>query len=97
MNPKIDINHICALANLKLTDKEKKHLALQMIKIIQWVGKLEELEFEASEEEVYSSVSFSTPFREDRVQPSFPAEEAAANSPEKDKGFITVPRVIEEK
>jgi aspartyl-tRNA(Asn)/glutamyl-tRNA(Gln) amidotransferase subunit C len=76
---------------------DKKHLAPQMIKIIEWVGKLEELEFEASEGEVSSSVSFSTPFREDRIHPSFPAEEAVANSPEKDKGFIKVPKVIEEK
>lgn len=97
MDPKIDIDHICALANLELSEKDKKHLGPQMIKIIQWVGKLEVLESGASKGRGHPSVSLSTPFREDKVQPSFPAEEAVANSPEKDKGFIKVPKVIEKK
>jgi aspartyl-tRNA(Asn)/glutamyl-tRNA(Gln) amidotransferase subunit C len=97
MNPKIDLDHICALANLKLTEEDKKRLAPQMIKIIKWVNKLEELKFDVSRGELYSSVSFFLPFRQDKRQPSFSIEEALGNSPEKNGGFIKVPKVIEEK
>jgi len=97
MNPKIDLDHICALANLRLTKDDKKSLKPQMIKIVEWVNKLEELEYDVSKGEVYSSVSFSLPFRKDRIQPSFSPDDALANSPEKSQGFIKVPKVIEEK
>jgi aspartyl-tRNA(Asn)/glutamyl-tRNA(Gln) amidotransferase subunit C len=97
VNPKIDLDHICTLANLKLTEEDKKLLEPQMIKIIKWVNKLEELEIDISKGELDSSVSLSLPFREDKIKPSLPTEEALASSPEKSEGFIKVPKVIEEK
>lgn len=97
MKAKVDIDHLCALANLKLTKKEKSHLTSQMLKIVEWVTKLEELKIEVSKGEVYSPVSFSLPFRQDKILESLPSEEALANSPEKDNEFIKVPKVIEEK
>ncbi len=45
-----------------------------MIKIVEWEEKLEELELDFSKGEVYSSVSFSIPFWEDEIRPSFPNE-----------------------
>jgi aspartyl/glutamyl-tRNA(Asn/Gln) amidotransferase C subunit len=97
MKPKVDLDHICALVNLKLTEEDKRLLMPQMIKIVEWVNKLKELEFDVSRGEVYSSISFPIPFRKDKIQPSFSTEQALANSPEKSEGFIKVPKVIEEK
>ena len=97
MEPKMDIDYVCALANLKLSEEEKSRLEPQMINIVKWVDKLEELEFDVSKGEVYSLISFSLPFRKDKIQPSFPAIKALANSPENSDGFIKVPKVIEEK
>jgi len=97
MKQKIDIDHICALANLKLSEEEKKHLEPQLVKIVEWVNKLEELKLDVSKGEVYSPVSFSLPLREDEIQPSIRAEQALANSPETGDKFIKVPKVIEEK
>lgn len=97
MKPKIDIDHVCALANLKLTKKEKSLLAPQIIKIVEWVTKLEELKIEVTRGEVYSPVSFSLPFRQDKILESLPSGEALANSPERSNEFIKVPKVIEEK
>ncbi len=97
MNPKFDLDHICSLANLKLTREDKKLLEPQMNKIIRWVDKLEELEIDVSKGEVYSSVSFPLPFREDKIKPSLLTGEALASSPEKSEGFVKVPKVIEEK
>lgn len=97
MKPRIDIDHICELAYLKLTDEEKARLEPQLIKIVEWVGKLEGLELDVSKGEVYSPVSFPLPFRQDMMQPSFSTAEALDNSPEKSAEFIKVPKVIEEK
>lgn len=47
-----------------------------MIKIVEWVGRQEELELDLSKGEVHSPVSFSIPFREDEIRPPFPAEPA---------------------
>lgn len=97
MKFKIDIDHICTLARLNLTYREKKYLTPQMIKIVEWVNKLEKLKIDISGEEVYSFLSFSLPFRKDEVCPSFPTKKALANSPEKNEEFIKVPKVIQEK
>jgi hypothetical protein len=47
-----------------------------MIKIVEWVEKLEELELDLSKGEVYSALSFSIPFGEDEIRSSFPTEPA---------------------
>ncbi len=97
MKSSLNIDHICALAHLKLSLEEKKHLVPQMIKIIEWINKLEELKIDISRGEVYSSLAFPLPWREDKVQTSLPQEKALANSPEKSQEFVKVPKVIEGK
>ncbi len=97
MKQKIDIDHICALANLKLSKEEKARLEPQLVKIVEWVNKLEELELDVTQGEVYSPVSFSLPLREDEIQPSISSEDALSNAPETGGKFIKVPKVIEEK
>ncbi|MFQ5721411.1 MAG: Asp-tRNA(Asn)/Glu-tRNA(Gln) amidotransferase subunit GatC [Candidatus Aminicenantales bacterium] len=97
MKSSVNIDHICNLAHLKLSSEEKKYLVPQMIKIIEWVNKLEELKIDISRGEVYSPLASSLPWRKDEVQPSLPLEKALANSPEKSQGYIKVPKVIEGK
>ncbi len=97
MKPKIDIDYVCALAHLQLTEEEKNQIAPQLKKIVEWVNRLEELDINASGGEVYSTVSFSAPFRKDDVQPSLLEEDVLTNAPEKAHKFIKVPKVIEEK
>ncbi len=74
MKPKISIDSVCISTHLILTREERSHLEPQMIKIVGRVKKLEELELDLSKGEVYSAVSFSIPFREDEIRPSFPNE-----------------------
>lgn len=97
MEKKIDIDHICALASLKLTQEDKSQLVPQMNQIVEWVDKLGELRLESSKNEEYTPVSFSLSFRDDEIKPSFSDKEALANSPENDGEFMKVPKVIEEK
>jgi len=94
---KFDIDHICALANLKLSEEEKARLEPQLVKIVEWVNKLEELELDLTQGEVYTPISFPLPLREDEVQPSISSEDALSNSPDTGGKFIKVPKVIEEK
>lgn len=44
----IDLEHICLLAHHKLTEREEKQLAPQVLKIINWINRLEELKYWAS-------------------------------------------------
>ena len=73
------------------------HLAPQMMRIVEWVAKLDELDFETLENQVYSPVSFPLSLRKDEALESLSPEEALAGAPEKSQGFITVPKVIEKK
>ncbi len=97
MEPPIDIDYVCALARLRLTAEERALLAPQMVKIIEWVGKLSDLRLNDPGAEVFCAVPFALPFREDKIRESLSVEEALANSPDKNSGFIKVPKVIEEK
>lgn len=97
MKKKIDIDHICSLASLKLTEEDKAGLVSQMNNIVEWVDKLGELKINLSTHQEYTPVSFPLPFREDKILPSFSSGKALANSPEKEGEFITVPLVIQEK
>jgi len=97
MKPSIDIDYVCALARLELSAEERTILAPQMVKIIEWVGQLSNLRLNDPGSEVFCPVPLPLPFREDETRGSLSVEEALANSPEKNYGFIKVPRVIEEK
>lgn len=97
VKPKINIDYVCALAHLRLSDKEKSRLAPQLIKIVQWVDKLEELHIDISKGEMFSPVPFPLPLRKDEILASFSSDVALANSPEKKGNFIKVPQVIKEK
>jgi len=44
MKSKIDISYICSLANLGLTEEDKKNLVPQVVKIVEWVDKIQERE-----------------------------------------------------
>jgi len=97
MKPKIDVDYVSILAHLQLTDEEKADFAPKLIKVVEWVSKLEELKPEDSGQEARSSVPFAFPFRVDEIRDSFSTESALANAPEKKRDFIIVPKVIEEK
>jgi aspartyl-tRNA(Asn)/glutamyl-tRNA(Gln) amidotransferase subunit C len=97
MKPPIDMDYVCALARLELSAEEKTILAPQMIKIIEWVGQISNLRLNGSDPEASCPSPVPLPFREDEIRASLSVEEALANSPEKNSGFIKVPKVIEEK
>lgn len=95
LNMKIDLEHISRLANLELTEEEKKILPGQMEKIIGWVGQLVSLK--TDEEEKYTPIDFSLRLDEDEIEKSLSQEEVLAMAPEKDGDFLKVPKVLQGK
>ncbi|MBC7362556.1 MAG: Asp-tRNA(Asn)/Glu-tRNA(Gln) amidotransferase subunit GatC [Candidatus Aminicenantes bacterium] len=92
---KIDLEHISRLANLELTEEEKKILPGQIEKIIGWVGQLASLK--TDEEEKYTPIDFSLRLDEDEIEKSLSQEEVLAMAPEKDGDFLKVPKVLQGK
>ncbi len=92
---KVDLEHLSRLANLELTEEERKLLPGQLEKIIDWVGQLSGLA--TGEEEKYHQVDFSLRLEEDEVKPSLPQAEVLAMAPEKQGDLVKVPRVFREK
>ena len=80
---------------MRLSEKERNRLESQMLKIVQWVDKLRELEIDDMKEEAYSPVCLKILLREDTPCPSLPANKVLSDSPDKKNRFIKVPRVIE--
>jgi len=97
MKPGLDIDYVCALAHLRLTEQEKKVLAPQMAKIVEWVGRLDEIQLPVPSEAPDFHLPFSLPLRTDEVKESLPLESVLAGAPEKETPFIKVPKVIDEK
>jgi len=97
MKPSLDIDHICALAHLRLSEDEKRILEPQMAEIVKWIGKLDEVQLPIPSEGPDSHLLFPLPLRPDDIRPSQPLETALLNAPEKAGPFIKVPKVIEEK
>lgn len=95
LNMKIDLEHISRLANLELTEEEKKILPGQIEKIIGWVGQLASLK--TDEEEKYTPIDFSLRLDEDEIEKSLSQEEVLAMAPEKDGNFLKVPKVLQGK
>ncbi|HDJ24186.1 MAG TPA: Asp-tRNA(Asn)/Glu-tRNA(Gln) amidotransferase subunit GatC [Candidatus Aminicenantes bacterium] len=95
MPEKIDIDYVCSLAALRLSEEEKKELAPQLQRIVEWIAQISSLNLTGIKDKELSTVSLATPLRKDVVQGSLSPEEALANAPEKENELFKVPRVIE--
>ncbi|KKR78129.1 MAG: Aspartyl/glutamyl-tRNA(Asn/Gln) amidotransferase subunit C [Candidatus Curtissbacteria bacterium GW2011_GWA1_40_9] len=92
---KIDITHVAKLANLALTDREKKVFAGQLSETIKYIDKLEELDTSALEP-TSQVTSLENVTREDKASSSFSQEDALKNAKSTSKGFIMTKAILEE-
>lgn len=90
-----EVRHVALLARLKLTPEEEELYSEQLARIIDYMDKLRELDTKGVEPTTHPIPSLN-PYREDRVCPSIPREEALQNAPQKERGFFKVPRIIGE-
>lgn len=101
-----DVTYVAGLANLELTAEERMRFAQELNSILEYIGRLNELDTENVEpmaqvseryapQEGVSSNKFAYAQREDIVQPCLPHATALQNAPTTDGNFFKVPKVIE--
>lgn len=89
-----DVKHIAALARLELAPREKELYRLQLEKILQWMGKLGELD--TSRVEPTAHVLGIENVTRDDVPSVFENRTALlSNAPERERDLFKVKKVIE--
>lgn len=91
---KISTEHLSRLARLSLSEEEKRLFASQLDSILNYMGKLNELDT-ANVEPTSHVISMNNVVRDDLQKPSLSREEALKNAPDKTDKFFRVPRIIE--
>ena len=89
------VRHIGKLSRIELSDAQVETFSRQLGSILQYFGKLQELDTSNVEPMVHA-VEMSNVFGDDVPQPSLGAEKALANAPDRDGDFFKVPKVIGE-
>lgn len=91
---KIDVSQVAKLANLPLTSEEKKKFEKQLVEILDYIKKLEEINTKnippTSQVTELENVT-----REDTALPSLPQEEVLKNTKSKHNGFFKVKAILE--
>ncbi len=78
------VRHIAELARLELSDDEIDRMASQLSAILDYAGRLQELDTEAISPTA-SVVPLQNVMRDDVVTPSLPREDVLRNAPDKDE------------
>jgi aspartyl-tRNA(Asn)/glutamyl-tRNA(Gln) amidotransferase subunit C len=88
-----DVEKVALLARLRLTDAELETMTDQLAQIVGYVDQLAEVDTE-NVEPMAHAIELANVFKEDRVAPSLPRDEALANAPHHDGRGYLVPAVL---
>jgi aspartyl-tRNA(Asn)/glutamyl-tRNA(Gln) amidotransferase subunit C len=88
-----EVEHVAHLARLEFDQEEKERFAKELNDILEFVAQLEEVDT-SGVEPAYHALELKNVFRQDRVEPSLPRQEALKNAPEAEEGAFVVPRII---
>ncbi len=89
-----EVDHVAHLARLEISGEEVDVLTDQMNDILEYIGKLNELDTDEVEPTCHA-VEVTNAFREDVRRKRFTVGDALANAPDSDDGNFKVPKVIE--
>jgi aspartyl-tRNA(Asn)/glutamyl-tRNA(Gln) amidotransferase subunit C len=89
-----EVEHVAALARLKLGHEEITTFTGQMDAILSYVDTLSQLNTDGIIPTSHA-VPMENAFRPDEITPSIGTENALANAPDRIDGFFRVPKVIE--
>lgn len=92
---KEEVRHVAELARLSLTEEETETFSLQLSDILDFAGKLNELDTEEVEPTSHV-LPIQNVLREDEVRPSWPREKVLSNAPDVEAGQFKVPAILEE-
>jgi aspartyl-tRNA(Asn)/glutamyl-tRNA(Gln) amidotransferase subunit C len=105
-----DVSYVAELANLELTEEERKGMLRDLNSILEYIDRLNELDTSnvppmaqvsdryGVDQSKQGSDRFAYASREDVLEglrKSLPHDEALANAPDADENFFRVPKVIE--
>lgn len=91
---KIDVSHVAKLANLPLSDKEKKKFESQLSSILDYVAQLEKVDTKGVEP-TSQVTGLENVTRDDNPSPSLSQEEVLENTKSKHNGMFKVPAILE--
>jgi aspartyl-tRNA(Asn)/glutamyl-tRNA(Gln) amidotransferase subunit C len=88
------VKRIAHLARIDVAEEELEQLADELGAIIGWVKQLDEVDT-SGVEPMTSVVEATLPRRPDKVTDGGLRDDVLANAPDPEKGFFTVPKVLE--
>ena len=86
---KINISHIAKLANLPLTDEEKKKFEPQLEETLKYIEQLEEVDTK-NVQPTNNLTSLTNIMDDDHTKESFTQEQSLANTKDKQNGYFKV-------
>ncbi len=89
-----EVEHIAALARLRLTDEEKARFAQQLSAVLDYMAKLKQVDT-AHIAPTATVLPLRSVLREDVVAPSLAPETLLSNAPAAEAGMFKVPPVLE--
>lgn len=91
-----DIDNLATLARLELSDEEREALRTQLPSIVEYIGKLQEVDMSSVDAKAYLTDAKNV-FRDDAVEPSSAEVKQAIfdNFPKKTGQALEVPGVFE--
>jgi len=90
-----DVAYVAGLANLDLTDQERKRMLRDLNSILEYIDRLNELDTTNVPPMAQTSLPTVEAMREDELRPCLQREDALKNAPDSDGEFFRVPKVIE--
>lgn len=93
--PELDVRYVAKLARIALTEDELQTYGAQLADILGHVAALNELDTSdvAATAQVIESRNV---WRQDEIAPCLPRDEALAEAPRTQMGYVRVPRIIGE-
>jgi aspartyl-tRNA(Asn)/glutamyl-tRNA(Gln) amidotransferase subunit C len=89
-----EVEHVANLARLEFSEEEKKRLAEQLGRILDYIGQLNKLDT-TQVEPTSHVIPVKNVVRPDVVKPSLTRDAALANAPSHVDGLFEVPKIIE--
>ena len=88
------VKHISKLSKISLDEKKAKKLEADLNSIFKWIEQLNELKTE-NVEPLSSIAETKLRLRKDEIKTKNIKDEVLKNSPDKNKDFFVVPKVVE--
>ena len=88
-----DVEYVARLSKLEIAEEKKQQVAVKLSAIIDYMQQLQEIDV-SSVEPTTHVLPLTNVFREDKIAPCLPREQALALAPESEEGFFKVPSIL---